>query len=541
MKKQNLLALAVVMTLAAGTFGGCGSGGSSSSAPSSSTPSSSASSSQSSSSQAESSAAEEDTERYHYTIVQHLTEEVPEDAPMIQYWGEMFNADFTIETVEQSKINELMSLRFASGDIPDVITNLGYSVFYDLVNQGIAGTWSEEFMREHAPDIAAYLDELGDDAWKAAKHENGELFTTPGINPSYMYGNAIIWRDSWMEAVGEEIPRTLEDAERVWYKFANNDPDGNGAKDTYGLSKDGMNQVYGAYGVPLDTWIMGEDGKLVYSSVAPKMKEALTTLARYYADGVLDPEFITGQNKGDYIHLDHAFCQGRIGFTNKATYGHWYSPEYLTYPGVQKPSVNLELFLQNNPGETFSYGWPLEGPDGDKYSGITNYAYWSCYSKAMTDDEGKFGRFLKIFQKTNGFTDPTDYLTTRMGIQGTHWDYNEYGQAKMFEGVDQTAIGAGNCFIFGNNHHTQEATNPNMERLRLSIYSDPDRYAMWTNYILAPLPSSGDYEAECQKLIDEGFISIITGEKPVDYFDEIVKQWYAIGGQTLTDEANATL
>ena len=132
MKKQNLLALAVVMTLAAGTFGGCGSGGSSSSAPSSS-----ASSSQSSSSQAESSAAEEDTERYHYTIVQHLTEEVPEDAPMIQYWGEMFNADFTIETVEQSKINELMSLRFASGDIPDVITNLGYSVFYDLVNQGI--------------------------------------------------------------------------------------------------------------------------------------------------------------------------------------------------------------------------------------------------------------------------------------------------------------------------------------------------------------------------------------------------------------------
>lgn len=183
MKKQNLLALAVVMTLAAGTFGGCGSGGSSSSAPSSSTPSSSASSSQSSSSQAESSAAEEDAERYHYTIVQHLTEEVPEDAPMIQYWGEMFNADFTIETVEQSKINELMSLRFASGDIPDVITNLGYSVFYDLVNQGIAGTWSEEFMREKAPDIAAYLDELGDDAWKAAKHENGELFTTPRYQP----------------------------------------------------------------------------------------------------------------------------------------------------------------------------------------------------------------------------------------------------------------------------------------------------------------------------------------------------------------------
>ena len=235
MKKRTFLALALVLTMAAGSFGGCGSGGSSSS-QSSSTPSS-----QSSSSQAESSKTEE-AERYHYTIVQHLTEEVPEDAPMVQYWSEMFDCDFTIETVEQSKINELMSLRFASGDIPDVITNLGYSVFYDLVNQGIAGTWSEEFMREHAPDIAAYLDELGDDAWNAAKHENGELFTTPGINPSYMYGNAIIWRDSWLEAVGAEIPRTLADAEKIFYKFANEDPDGNGVKDTYGLHYIRMNR-----------------------------------------------------------------------------------------------------------------------------------------------------------------------------------------------------------------------------------------------------------------------------------------------------------
>ena len=248
MKNQKLLALALVLTMAAGIFGGCGSGGGSGTSGEESVPSS----------QEGKNSGEE--ERYHYVIVQHLNGTVDEDAPMVEYWEEQFDVDFTIEGVEQSKIHELMSLRFASGDIPDVITNLGYATFYDLVNQKIAGTWTEEFMREHAPDIAAYLDELGPDAWAAAKHENGELFTTPGINPSYMYGNAIIWRDSWLEAVGEEIPRTLADAERVFYKFANDDPDGNGVKDTYALSQDGMNQVYGAYGVPLNVWIKGDDG-----------------------------------------------------------------------------------------------------------------------------------------------------------------------------------------------------------------------------------------------------------------------------------------
>lgn len=105
--------------------------------------------------------------------------------------------------------------------------------------------------------------------------------------------------------------------------------------------------------------------------------------------------------------------------------------------------------------------------------------------------------------------------------------------------MDTVAIGANNCFTFGNNHHVEEVTKPLVAKFRNELYSDTDRYAMWPNYILTPLPSSADYQAECQKLIDEGFISIITGEKPLDYFDEIVEQWYAIGGQTLTDEANA--
>lgn len=41
------------------------------------------------------------------------------------------------------------------------------------------------------------------------------------------------------------------------------------------------------------------------------------------------------------------------------------------------------------------------------------------------------------------------------------------------------------------------------------------------------------------KLEDEMYLQIIVGEKPVDYFDEFVSQWKALGGDTLTEEVQA--
>ena len=53
------------------------------------------------------------------------------------------------------------------------------------------------------------------------------------------------------------------------------------------------------------------------------MKEALTYLRKWYKDGVIDPEFVTGENKGGYKHLSHAFINGKIGMTSMGNYYHW--------------------------------------------------------------------------------------------------------------------------------------------------------------------------------------------------------------------------
>ena len=41
---------------------------------------------------------------------------------------------------------------------------------------------------------------------------------------------------------------------------------------------------------------------------------------------------------------------------------------------------------------------------------------------------------------------------------------------------------------------------------------------------------------ELQELENEAFLQIISGEKPVDYFDTFVVEWYANGGKELTEQ-----
>ena len=40
---------------------------------------------------------------------------------------------------------------------------------------------------------------------------------------------------------------------------------------------------------------------------------------------------------------------------------------------------------------------------------------------------------------------------------------------------------------------------------------------------------------ELQELEQEAFLQIISGEKPVDYFDTFVAEWYVNGGKVLTE------
>ena len=483
--------------------------------------------------------------RYKITVVAPAASPYDNNSDMVKYFTENSNIDWDMQYIETAKATEIMNLRLSSGDIPDVYSNLGYPKFYDLVNEGIGGTFSEELLRSAAPGIAKYFDDLGESCWNAAKHENGEIFTLPGLNAEYMYGSALIWRQSWLDKIGEEVPKTLSDAERVFYKFAKEDPDQNGKDDTYGLSGDGMTQVFRAYGVgeTADGPDLFEDknGTLQFPVASPKYAEALELLAKWYKDGVLDPEFITGENKGGYWALSHSFCSGRIGFTARGISTHWYPVEWVKEEPSVAPFANQELFNKTFPGETYTYGYPLEGPYGDKSTGATRYAFWSGFTKKLTDDIPKLTAFLQFVEKYNGFINPEDYLLVRYGVQGKHWDYDKNKNPAYKEGYttpdQQYTAGLVSVFTFINNYPAVNLTTPVVSAWRDKLYKEPGRSIMNTTYYYSSLPSAAEF-TELTKIEDEFTVDVITGKRSASEYNDFIKQWKKMGGDKMTQEAN---
>lgn len=477
---------------------------------------------------------------YTYKIYQELSVAPEADGEMIKYWEDQFGCKFEFEFIEKDKRSEIVPLRLASGERPDVICTMGYDNFRSWVDEGICGGWDPQLLRDRAPKIAAAMDTLGESAWTMACMD-GKQFTIPGVNGNYAYGSAMVWRDSWLKKAGLEIPRTYEDFEKAIYSFANDDPDGNGAKDTFGLSNTGITWVFGNFGVPQKTWIDDGSGGVAYSALNPQTKACLETLAKWYADGVIDPEYVTGENKGGYWAVSHAFDNGRIGFTAMGVSAHW-SNKDLMNKGVEA-TANQELFYENFPDEEYSFGYPIEMPGGKKYTGNTSFAYWSAFGAELCQDEGRLGKFFEIIQKTNGFEDPTDVITARYGKQGEQWEYDGDNKPTLLEGWDSdstTRIGAGSCFIFANNILTDAVLDPLSANWRDNVlYGDKDRSAVWDTLVPTALSESADYVVEIEKIFDECSNEIITGKQPIGYYDTMCERIRAAGYDQCLAEANA--
>jgi putative aldouronate transport system substrate-binding protein len=341
-----------------------------------------------------------------------------------------------------------------------------------------------------------------------------------------------MYRGDWIRNLGKSgTPKTLAEFEELMYLFANNDPDRNGRKDTYGLSSDGLEAVYGAFGGVRRQW-NEKDGGLAYSSIQPGMKEALAVITKWYKDGVLDPEFVTGENKGGYWALSHSLIEGRIGFTTHGFYYHWNvnpnTPETLGANGVEMEKINP------GSGAAMVNGEPFPGPGGKKGVSIQNPHEGSHFVFKADIELAKMAKCMEIMNYW--FTSPEDYIRANQGFEGEDWEWvngliTPIGQAKEDAGY----LPRNGGYLYYRQLYTDEGqswtTRANADYLK-------GWYTGYQNKKIVGMASEGRYGAELNKLEDEAYIAIITGERPLSYFDTFVSQWKAQGGDILTRETN---
>jgi len=446
------------------------------------------------------------------------------------------DVDFEFWAFERATWQDQINTRVAGGDIPDIIYRDGQNVVIDYAKQGVLAEVPIELVKEYAPNVYKASLDYGAEVWLAC-NVDGINYGLPIMQPAQTRPFTNAWRKDWLDKVGiAKIPETIEEFEEAFKKFVNEDPDGNGQKDTYGLSFRGKDAgslfmaIMGAYGVFPRHWMLQPDGSVKYGFTTEGAKQALTTLNHWYKEGLIDPEFVTTDN----AILKQKWANGKIGYL---TYGTWYRliPGGEYYEALKAVDPNAEIVMGPAP----------KGPEG-RYG----YMNWGTitssisFGKHLEKEPDKFHKAIQIVDKV--MSDKELYGNVKFGKEGEHWarnpEHNGVEPIPPYNDVQKTGPIGNNFFesVLGI-PEVQDfyARKDEPELYKYAVDGnviEGEHYFNWINLFIDP--EVNKQTADTGPLAIKWAIDFITGAKPIEQFDQFVKEWEAAGGKLLTEEAN---
>ena len=219
------------------------------------------------------------------------------------------------------------SMAIATGEIPDfMIVNraqLALIAKTDLINKDLEPLWDA-----YASDtVKEWTTAEGPDLWESLRY-GGNIIALPNVGGSVDQGEVMWIRQDWQEKLGLDIPTNRDELYDVMTAFVKNDPDGNGQDDTIGMTiyKDFLNGpgtgdalgLFNSFGCYPRIWVEDGNGGLEYGSTTEGAKEALTWMAKAYADGLIAMDF----SSLDEPKAAEASVSGRSGIQWGAMWNH---------------------------------------------------------------------------------------------------------------------------------------------------------------------------------------------------------------------------
>lgn len=437
-----------------------------------------------------------------------------------------------------------------SEELPDVFPVYGTQMIADMIESGQAKAIDddiEKYMPERLKEIYNKYPETFYPVTKDGK--------TYGIAcaPALTEGEVMIIRQDWLDALGLKAPTNLDEFETVIKAFTEDDPDGNGQKDTYGFTYAGDN-IYNTGWVadPVELfsansgknipgmWQEDENGNLVYGSICEGNKKTLERMADWHANGWI---FQEAAATGAWDAMMQ-FTEGKAGiFIGRP----WAIGSVRDVTTVQPGAVITAYpnILQDNGECTYQTaqtndGWLMFNKDFDGMEAFFTYYDW-IYDVAFGTGDFKYG-FLENYDydivgdevvfDSNSF-DPavsapflpgkstvlknTPALDTMQAYADAKAGKKETGAqiraAADFEVVPDMAEG----YALANEH--REELLPNL-------------------FNTEPTDTMKKCWEQLQTMEKQVYTNIIYGKEPVDSFDKFVEDWKAQGGDQITQEVN---
>lgn len=419
--------------------------------------------------------------------------------------------------------SEAFNILIASNDYPDIIMN--FTMYYTSGLQHAVDNSIilplDDVIDKYMPNYMSRVNG-NEDRQKRVKTDSGihaAIFMINNMKQAPWGGQVI--RKDWLDELCLAIPETYDELHTVLTAFK----DQKGAEKPMKIGNSGDNFNYAfAGGFGAANTMMQKDGKVYFGPMLPEFKEYLTLASAWFAEGLIDKEFMSANpfDDADWFNNKTGY---QFGFANVGTAeevgGRSPDAGYLTI-GVANPVVNK--------GDVGKFG--IASDDVSSGSVITTQsekveicARWMDY---LYSDEGSvainFGKEGETFffdEEGNPTVDaaavekkysqPFSSLQMVLGpVNGPFYSikYEGYGLKKASAGMMMTYMEAGKTWL----------QNDGSALIPTSVTMTADEATEYYSKI-----------NDINTFVNEAIVKIITGAEPVDSFDNVAQTLKEMG------------
>jgi len=437
------------------------------------------------------------------------------------------------------------NIAIASGEIPDVIA-VNALQLRNLVEAGMIEDLTNVYEEYASTFTKNLLTEDGGLAIKASTF-GGRLYALPLTN-SNLDEVSMLWvRDDWMKKLKLPEPATIDDMIAIAKAFTEQDPDGNGEGDTYGLALMKEAQIPGFFNgfhAYPGTWVRGQDDRIVYGSIQPEMKGVLLKLADMYKAGYFDKEF----GIKDGAKYDELITSGKVGMM----YGPMYAPltnlkdnklndpnaEWRAYP---IPSVDGQPALAQVGVSATSFYVVKKGykhPEAVvKLMNFWNDKNWDHVDSSLSRSADKnietwpYG-VVKAFPVLKNVT---AHRAVKAAVEQQHPEGLDMEQRIYYDAI-QNWFEKGD--VAGNSWGFYRSFGKDGAGMEIVDYYLNENKLIHTEFFGGSTSTMAEKMATLSKMESVMMIKIILGQSGIEEFDKFVKDWKELGGDKMTEEVN---
>lgn len=435
------------------------------------------------------------------------------DSPTMKLIREYTQTDLEVMWIPSNTYDDKLNVTIASGQLPMMIA-VRDGKAPSIINAVRSGLFWE---------IGPYLEDYPhlsnmNPLVKTNLSTDGKIYGIP--QHQFLTRTGVTFRKDWLDALGLQEPKSIDDLYQVIKAFTLNDPDTNGKHDTIGLAEYGALSGFGAmlvyHGGPVK-WEL-KDGQLIPEHMTPEYMSTMKFYKRLFDEKLINADFPT--LKGN--QMSELFEKGKAG---------------MIIGGKQVAFEREPNLNRNVPGSQIDIVTQISGPKGIRSAATAGFSSVYMFPKTSVKNEEDLKNVLTFWDRMAG-KEVQNLLV--WGIEGEHYKIENGLFVRTPDGNErfQREI---NALRQLRSHDVSLVSKGIMGAMRTKVeesYAIDDPFAV-NNPAFSLISNTWTERGnELDKLIEDARVKFVLGAIDENEWNKVVEQWLQKGGDKVIEEYN---